>query len=52
MNKKVQGFQVRIIAGIIIVASLPFLIVNPLNVYAQVGFGFGNFLMLLGGLNN
>jgi len=51
MNKKAQtGFVIRIIAGIIDVASLPFLIVNPVNVYAQIAFGFGNFLLVLGGL--
>lgn len=50
-NKKGQaGLIVRLIASLIIVLSLPFLILNPLNVYAQISFGFGNFLILLGGL--
>ena len=44
------GLIVRLIASLIIVLSLPFLILNPLNVYAQISFGFGNFLILLGGL--
>jgi len=53
MDKKAQsGFKIRILAGIIIVLSTPFLIVNPLSVYAQISFGFGNFLMLLGGLTS
>ncbi|MBU3913443.1 MAG: hypothetical protein KKB21_00540 [Nanoarchaeota archaeon] len=51
MNKKAQtGFIIRVIAGVVDVISLPFLIVNPMNVYAQIGFGFGNFLLILGGL--
>jgi len=51
MNKKAQtGFAIRIIAGLIDVVSLPFLIVSPTNIYAQIGFGFGNFLLILGGL--
>lgn len=50
-NKRGQtGFIVRLISSLVIVISLPFLILNPLNVYAQISFGFGNFLMLLGGL--
>lgn len=51
MNKKAQlGFGIRLIAAIIIAVSLPFLVLNPVNIYAQISFGFGNFLMLLGGL--
>ncbi|MBS3118582.1 hypothetical protein J4417_02755 [Candidatus Woesearchaeota archaeon] len=46
------GMTLRIIAGIIITVSLPFLITNPTNVVTQVAFGFGNFLMLLGGLTD
>jgi len=50
-NKKAQtGLIIRIIAGFVIVNSLPFFIINPLNPYAQIAFGFGNFLMILGGL--
>ena len=51
MNKKAQtGFIIRVIAGVVDAISLPFLIVNPMNVYAQISFGFGNFLLILGGL--
>ncbi len=51
MNKRAQtGFIIRIIASVIDVISLPFLIVNPANIYAQIAFGFGNFLLILGGL--
>ena len=51
INKRRQGgFVVRTVASVIIVTSLPFLIVNPTNIIAQIIFGFGNFLMLLGGL--
>ncbi len=51
VGKKAQtGLVVRIIAGFVDVVSLPFLILNPSNVYAQISFGFGNFLLLLGGL--
>lgn len=54
-NKKASlvmspGITIRIIAGIIDVVSLPFLILNPSNPFAMVAFGFGNFLLLLGGL--
>lgn len=51
-NKKGQMklLTVRIIAGFIIINSLPFLVLNPTNVYAQITYGFGNFLLLLGGL--
>lgn len=53
MNKKSQtGLTIRIIAGLIDVVALPFLIVNPLNIYAQIAFGFGNFLFVLGGLTD
>jgi hypothetical protein len=44
------GIAVRLIAAVIDVASLPFLILNPTNIFAQITFGFGNFLLLLGGL--
>lgn len=51
MNKKAQtGFVIRIIAGVIEVVSLPFLIVNPTNIYAAIVFAFGNFLMVIGGV--
>jgi len=46
------GFSIRIIASLIDAVSLPFLILNPTNVYAQIAFGFGNFLLLLGGLTD
>lgn len=49
-NKSQAGFYIRIIGGFVDVVSLPFLITNPSNVYAQVFFGFGNFLLILGGL--
>lgn len=56
-NKKTNinftpGFIIRLIAGVIDVVSLPFLIINPANPIAQVVFGFGNFLLLIGGLMN
>lgn len=44
------GMIVRLIASLIDVVSLPFLILNPANIIAQISFGFGNFLLLLGGL--
>ena len=44
------GIIVRLIAALIDVISLPFLILNPTNIVAQIIFGFGNFLLLLGGL--
>jgi len=52
MDKKAitPGFTIRIIAGFIEVISIPFIIVNPLNIYADIAFAFGNFLMVLGGL--
>ena len=53
MDKKAElhlttGLTVRIIAGIIISVSLPFLIINPLNPVSQGIFAFGNFLLVIG----
>lgn len=53
MNKKgelrlTMGFTVRIVAGLVIFLSLPFLISNPQNPIAQGIFAFGNFLMVIG----
>ncbi len=42
------GLIVRIVAGLIIALSLPFLISNPSNPIAQGAFAFGNFLMVIG----
>lgn len=42
------GLIVRIVAGLIIALSLPFLIANPGNPIAQGVFAFGNFLMVIG----
>lgn len=42
------GLIVRIVAGLIISLSLPFLITNPANPIAQGVFAFGNFLMVIG----
>ena len=42
------GFIIRIIAGMIIALSLPFLIANPTNPIAQGIFAFGNFLLVIG----
>lgn len=42
------GITLRLIAGMIIVISLPFLIASPLNPIAQGIFAFGNFLMVIG----
>jgi len=55
MKKKAQlylskGIIIKLIAIVIDAVSLPFLILNPTNIIAQVSFGFGNFLLLLGGL--
>ena len=51
LNKKAQtGFVIRIIAGVIMTGTLPFLIVNPANVFAQIVFVFGAFLMVIGGV--
>ena len=53
LNKKGQvGFSIRIISGSIMALSIPFLVVNPNNVIAQISFGFGAFLMVIGGLTN
>ncbi|MBS3088158.1 hypothetical protein J4402_00085 [Candidatus Pacearchaeota archaeon] len=50
-NKKANtGFITRLIASFIIVLSLPFLITNPVNLFALIGFAFGNFLLVLGGI--
>ncbi len=43
-----SGFAVRIIAGLVIAISLPFLIASPSNPLAQGFFAFGNFLMVIG----
>ncbi len=43
-----SGFVVRIMAGLIIAMSLPFLIASPSNPFAQGFFAFGNFLMVIG----
>lgn len=53
MNKKGElhlttGFTVRIVAGLVIFLSLPFLISSPTNPIAQSIFAFGNFLMVIG----
>jgi len=42
------GLIVRLVAGIVIGVSLPFLISTPSNVMAQIFFAFGNFLMVMG----
>ena len=42
------GFIVRIVAGLVIISSLPFLIENPGNFIAQIFFAFGNFLLVIG----
>ena len=42
------GFTVRIVAGLIVSLSLPFLISNPQNPIAQGLFAFGNFLLVIG----
>lgn len=53
MDKKAEvrmtsGLIVRIIAGLIIISSLPFLIENPGNFIAQIFFAFGNFVLVIG----
>lgn len=54
MDKKAitltNGIIIRIVASLIDVLSLPFLILNPSNPIAQIAFGFGNFLLIIGGL--
>ena len=51
INKTGQmGFITRLIASFIVVMSLPFLIINPTNIFAIVSFGFGNFLFIIGGV--
>ncbi len=44
------GFPIRLVASFVIVLSLPFLITSPSNPFALIGFAFGNFLLVLGGL--
>jgi len=39
---------VRIIAAFIILISLPFIVISPTNPIAQVIFGFGAFLIVIG----
>ena len=39
------GFNIRVIAAILIVLSLPFLVANPI---VQGIFAFGNFLLVIG----
>ena len=41
---------VLLVAVVIVALSTPFMIIYTQNVYVQSIFGFGNFLMLLGGL--
>ena len=45
-----SGVIIRLVGAVIDVISLPFLILNPVNPIAQIAFGFGNFVLLLGGL--
>lgn len=45
-----SGMSIRIIASVIDVISLPFLIINPASPIAQISFGFGSFLLILGGV--
>jgi hypothetical protein len=54
-NKKSQinftpGIIIRLLASVIDVVSLPFLILNPSNTLAVIAFGFGNFLLIVGGV--
>jgi len=42
------GFVIRVIAGIIIAVSLPYLVANPSNPITQGIFAFGNFLLVIG----
>jgi len=53
MNRKgflSTGMWVRLVAAVIDVVSLPFLILSPNNIFAIVAFGFGNFLLIIGGV--
>lgn len=53
MNKRgllTSGMWVRLSAAVIDVISLPFLILNPNNILAMITFGFGNFLLIIGGV--
>jgi hypothetical protein len=45
-----MGFYIRVLAALVDVVSLPFLIINPANLFAQITFGFGNFLLIIGGV--
>lgn len=42
------GLIIRVIATFVIALSVPFLAINPANTIAQIIFGFGNFLLVLG----
>lgn len=42
------GFIIRVLAGIIIALSLPYLVANPSNPIVQGIFAFGNFLLVIG----
>ncbi|MBS3167316.1 hypothetical protein J4403_03875 [Candidatus Woesearchaeota archaeon] len=42
------GITIRLISGVVIGLSLPFLIINPQNPIFQGIFAFGNFLMVIG----
>jgi len=53
-NKKGQfkvtpGLAIRFIALLFVVSTVPFLVLNPSNIIAQVLYGFGNFLFIIGG---
>tara|TARA_Y100000034_G_scaffold136049_1_gene210494 strand:+ start:559 stop:720 length:162 start_codon:yes stop_codon:yes gene_type:complete len=51
MNKNAKtGFTLRVVAGFVVVITMPFIITNPSNPIALVLFAFGNFLMVIGGL--
>ena len=43
-----SGLLIRIVATVIISLALPFLIINPQNIIAQIIFAFGNFLLVIG----
>lgn len=42
------GLTIRVIAALVIASSVPFLAIYPTNTIAQIIFGFGNFLLVLG----
>ena len=44
------GFGIRLVAGAIMTFSLPFLVLNPSSIFAQISFAFGGFLLVLGGV--